>query len=158
MVATSEEQVLFNGHPSWRSILGLYVRGWIGTVVVAVLVASVTDIAARHVEIGWVVIAVAVSLCTVLLAGLVKRKRTLYTITTQRLTIRAGLLARDVQETRLDRIQNVNCRQSVLERILGVGTVDFDTAAGAQYSFSFRGLARPDEVVRTVDRALRQRV
>ena len=43
----------------------------------------------------------------------------------------------------------------MLERILGVGTVDFDTAAGAEYNFAFRGLAAPEEVVRTVDGALR---
>jgi uncharacterized membrane protein YdbT with pleckstrin-like domain len=100
------------------------------------------------------VLAVAICLAVVLLAGLVSRKRTLYTITTQRLTIRTGLFARAVQETRLERIQNVYSRQSMLERVLGVGTVDFDTAAGAEYSFSFRGLADPAQVVRTVDRAL----
>jgi uncharacterized membrane protein YdbT with pleckstrin-like domain len=150
------EQVLFHGHPSWRSILGLYVKGWLATVLLAVLVAAVTDIAAGHVEVGWVVLAVAISLAAVVLAGFAKRKRTLYTITSQRLTIRTGLFARAVQETRLDRIQNVNSRQSVLERLLGVGTIDFDTAAGAEYSFAFRGLAAPEQVVRTVDRALRE--
>ena len=155
MEATSEEQVLFSGHPSRRSILDLYLKGWIGTVLAAVLVAAITDIGAGHVEVGWVVLAVAVALAGVLLAGLLARKRTLYTITTGRLTIRTGLLARDTQETRLDRIQNVNCRQSMLERLLGVGTIDFDTAGGAEYSFKFRGLAQPHEVVRTVDRALR---
>jgi uncharacterized membrane protein YdbT with pleckstrin-like domain len=155
MDATSEEQLLWGGHPSWRSILDLYLKGWLGTVVVAVLVAAITDIAAGHVELGWVVLAVALSLAVVALAGLVKRKRTLYTITSQRLTIRTGLIARSVQETRLDRIQNVNSRQSMLERVLGVGTVDFDTAGGAAYSFAFRGLAAPDQVVRLVDGALR---
>jgi uncharacterized membrane protein YdbT with pleckstrin-like domain len=153
--ATSEEHVLFHGHPSWRSILDLYVKGWIATVVAAILVAAITDIASGQVELGWVVLVVAISLGAVLLAGFLSRKRTLYTITTQRLTIRTGLLARDVQETRLERIQNVNCRQSMLERILGIGTIDFDTAAGAEYNFSFRGLSAPTQVVRTVDAALR---
>ena len=155
MGESPEEQILFTGHPSWRSILDLYVKGWVGTVAAAVLVAAITEIAAGHVELGWFVLVVGAALAMVLLAGLVKRKRTLYTITSQRLTIRTGLLARAVQETRLDRIQNVNSRQSMLERILGVGTVDFDTAAGAEYNFSFRGLAAPDQVVRTVDGALR---
>jgi uncharacterized membrane protein YdbT with pleckstrin-like domain len=155
--ATSEEQVLWHGHPSWRSILDLYVKGWLATVVAAVLVAAITDIGAGHIELGWVVLAVAFSLTAVALAGLIRRKRTLYTITSQRLTIRTGLIARSVQETRLDRIQNVNSRQSMLERLLGIGTVDFDTAGGAEYSFAFHGLTAPDQVVRTVDGALRAR-
>jgi uncharacterized membrane protein YdbT with pleckstrin-like domain len=156
MGVVPEEQILFSGHPSWRSIIDLYLKGWMATVVAAVLVAAITDIAAGHVELGWVALVVAVALAVVLLLGLVERKRTLYTITSQRLTIRTGLLARAVQETRLERIQNVNSRQSMLERILGVGTVDFDTAAGAEYNFAFRGLAAPDQIVRTVDGALRE--
>jgi uncharacterized membrane protein YdbT with pleckstrin-like domain len=156
MSAISEEQVLFHGHPSWRSILDVYVKGWLAAIAVAVVVAAVTDIGGGRIDIALVVLAIAVSLAVVVLVGLVKRKRTLYTITTQRLTIRTGLFARDVQETRLDRIQNVNSSQSMLERILGVGTIDFDTAAGAEYNFSFRGLADPEQVVRTVDQALRE--
>jgi uncharacterized membrane protein YdbT with pleckstrin-like domain len=61
-----------------------------------------------------------------------------------------------VRQTRLDRVQNVNARQSILERLLGVGTVDFDTAGGVGYDFTFHGVANPREIVRTVDRALRE--
>lgn len=156
MEASSEEEVLFHGHPSWRSILDVYAKGWLATLLAALLVAAITDVADAHVVVGFVVLAVAISLAVVLVVGFVKRKRTLYTITTQRLTIRTGLFARDVQETRLERIQNVYSRQSILERVLRVGTIDFDTAAGAEYNFAFHGLADPDQVVRTVDRALRE--
>lgn len=152
-----EEQVLFHGHPSWRSILGLYLKGWLAAIVAGVLAAAVTDLAVGHIEAGWVVIVVLVVLGVVLVAGYLTRVRTLYTITTERLTIRTGLLSRALQETRLDRIQNVNSRQSLLERLLGVGTIDFDTAAGAEYNFAFHGLAQPAQVVRTVDAALRDR-
>jgi uncharacterized membrane protein YdbT with pleckstrin-like domain len=65
-------------------------------------------------------------------------------------------MARDLRQTRLERIQNVNARQSMLERLLRVGTVDFDTAGGADYDFTFHGVANPGEIVRTVDRALRR--
>jgi uncharacterized membrane protein YdbT with pleckstrin-like domain len=155
MDVTAEERILFHGHPCWRSILGFYLKGWLATVGAGVLAAAVTDVVAGHVQAGWVVIVVAVCLAAVLIGGYLQRQRTLYTITSQRLTIRTGIVARDVQETRLDRIQNVNSRQSLLERMLGVGTIDFDTAAGAEYSFAFHGLAEPNKVVRTVDAALR---
>ena len=38
--------------------------------------------------------------------------------------------------------------------MLGIGTVDFDTAAEAGFDFSFRGVGDPRGIVRTVDRAL----
>jgi len=48
--------------------------------------------------------------------------------------------------------------QRLIERALGVGTVDFDTAGSAAFDFSFVGVAEPRRLVRTVDRALRARL
>jgi uncharacterized membrane protein YdbT with pleckstrin-like domain len=102
------------------------------------------------------VLAVAVVFAVTLLIGLVRRVALTYTITDQRLTIDRGLLARDVHECRLERVQNVNTSQSLLERILRIGTVDFDTAAESGFDFAFRGVADPHAIVRTVDRALHE--
>ena len=46
-------------------------------------------------------------------------------------------------------------RGSVSQRMLRVGSVDFDTAGSAEFNFSFRGVSHPRQIVRTVDRALR---
>src|SRR5205814_4714212 len=89
----------------------------------------------------------------VVLAGFVKRIFTNYTITNRRLHIRRGIVSREIQETRLERVQNVNYNQSILQRLLQVGDVDFDTAAGDDYNFVFAGVADPEEVVERVDRA-----
>jgi uncharacterized membrane protein YdbT with pleckstrin-like domain len=153
----ADEHVLFDGHPSWRSILDFYLKGTVAAVIAGAMAGVVTAIANGHVQVGWIVVAVVVVLALVLLSGLIARARTTYTITNQRLMIQHGLLARSHQEARLERVQNVASRQSVLERLLGVGTVEFDTAGEAQYDFSFRGVANPREIVRTVDRALRER-
>ena len=56
-------------------------------------------------------------------------------------------------ETRLERVQNVNYRQSVYQRVMQIGDVDFDTAASDDYAFVFAGVANPGEVVRRVDQA-----
>jgi len=87
---------------------------------------------------------------------LVRRVATTYTITNHRLHIRRGIIARRTQEARLERVQNVNTEQGVLERILQVGTVDFDTAGTTDSDFSFRGVSQPEKVVAAVDRAQRE--
>ena len=101
------------------------------------------------------IIAVVVVFVLMVLVGFVRRLSTTYTITNRRLTIESGVLSRDLHQTRLERVQNVNMRQNVLERMLRVGDVDFDTAASADYDFAFRGVADPRDIVQTVDRALR---
>jgi uncharacterized membrane protein YdbT with pleckstrin-like domain len=92
----------------------------------------------------------------VVVTGLIRRVATTYTITNRRLTIDIGLLSRTLHETRLHRVQNVNSRQTLLERMLRVGTVDFDTAGSADFDFAFRGVGEPRQIVRTVDRALHE--
>jgi len=147
------EQIMFQGHPSWRSILGFYIKGLLVVLVIAFLVGVVTNIANGDTDTGLVVIVAIVGAAIVVLAGLIKRITTHYTITTRRLHIQRGIISRDIQETRLERVQNVNYNQSFLERILQVGDVDFDTAAGDDYNFIFGGVADPADVVEKVDRA-----
>ena len=117
--------------------------GLLVAVVAGVIAGVVTRISGGGVQAGWVGAAVLVVFVVVLVWGLIRRISTTYTITNRRLTIRSGLLSREMHETRLERVQNVNSRQRLLERILGVGTVDFDTAAGAAYDFTFRGVDDP---------------
>ena len=137
-------------------MLALYGKGFALAVVIGALAGVVSDIADNSVKVVWVVIAVAVVLALVGLVGFIRRIQTTYTITDKRLTIVSGLLSRDQHETRLERVQNVNSSQSVLERILRIGTVDFDTAASAEYDFAFRGVANPKAIVVTVDRAIQE--
>jgi uncharacterized membrane protein YdbT with pleckstrin-like domain len=148
------EQVFFHGHPSWRSMLAFYLRGLLVAVLAGVIAGIVTRISSGGVEVGWVAVAVLIVFLVVLAWGLIRRIATTYTITNRRLTIRSGLLSRELHETRLERVQNVNSRQRLLERLLGIGTVDFDTAGGAAYDFSFRGVEDPSGIVRTVNTAL----
>ena len=142
------EEMVFEGHPSWRAVLTFYVAG-IAIVAVAAAIGALVSGAALAVGLGAVVLAL------VILVGLVKRQATRYVITSERLHIRKGILAKRTQETRVQRVQNVNTEQSFFERIMQVGTVDFDTAGTDDSEFRFVGVANPEEVVRAVDRAQR---
>jgi uncharacterized membrane protein YdbT with pleckstrin-like domain len=121
-------------------------KGVLAVAVIGVIVLLVTSTG-----LGVGVLAAGVAL--VVLAGFVKRMATVYTITNQRLRIKRGLLAKKIQQTRIDRVQNVNTDQSVVERMLRVGTVDFDTAGTDDSEFTFAGVSSPNKVVEAVDRA-----
>ena len=143
------EKVIFEGRPSWRSILSFYVTGLAAAVAAGVIVALVD-------ETSTGVIVYLVLMGVLLLVGWVRRLSTRYTITNERLHIQRGILARKSQQTNLERVQNVNTSQSVVERILRVGTVDFDTAGTDDSDFTFAGVASPAGVVQAVDRAQRE--
>jgi uncharacterized membrane protein YdbT with pleckstrin-like domain len=144
---------MFEGHPSWRSIIGFYIKGLFLVLIACFGVAIVTGIAGDETDSGLVALVAVIGVAVVVLAGFIKRITVHYTITTRRLHIKRGIIAREIQETRLERVQNVNYNQSLMQRLLQVGDVDFDTAAGDDFNFVFAGVANPDEVVERVDRA-----
>jgi uncharacterized membrane protein YdbT with pleckstrin-like domain len=143
------EHVVFEGHPSWRGLLSFYIGGFFAVAAVGVIAGLIWGF--------WVGLAVgAALLALMLLVGFVKRMSTTYLVSTQRLYIRRGLLSKRMQQTRIDRVQNVNTAQSVRDRLLRVGTVDFDTAGTDDSEFRFVGIANPSSVVAAVDRAQRE--
>ncbi|HEY2769643.1 MAG TPA: PH domain-containing protein [Solirubrobacteraceae bacterium] len=149
------EEVFFTGHPSWRSILAFYLKGLVLTIVAGAIAGIVTRATGRSVDVAWVALVVVVGLLIMVVAGLLRRISTTYTISSRRLAITTGILSKEHHETRLERVQNVNSSQSVVERLLRVGDVQFDTAGSADYNFAFLGVSGPQQIVRTVDRALR---
>jgi uncharacterized membrane protein YdbT with pleckstrin-like domain len=123
--------------------------------VVVVLGALVGGITAITSDAKWGLSGgvVVVGFALVVLVGFIRRISTVYTITNQRLRIKRGILSKRIQQTRIDRVQNVNTDQSVVDRMLRVGTVDFDTAGTDDSDFTFAGVSNPSRVVEAVDRA-----
>ena len=116
---------------------------------VIALITAISD----EVKGGLVAAVVVVGAALVILIGFLRRIATVYTITNQRLRIKRGILSKRIQQTRINRVQNVNTDQSVLDRVLRVGTVDFDTAGTDDSDFTFAGVSSPSRVVEAVDRA-----
>jgi uncharacterized membrane protein YdbT with pleckstrin-like domain len=141
------EQVIYEGRPSWRSILGFYIAG-LAIVAVAAAIAYAVSGAGLAAAVGGGVFVLLV------IVGWLKRVSTRYSITDRRMRIQRGIVRRHVEETRVERVQNVTVSQGVLERILQIGTVDFDTASNREDdTFQFRGIAQPEKITRLVDQA-----
>lgn len=142
------EQIIFQGHPSWRALLAFYLKGLLIGVVIAVIAKLIGE------GTFTVFLIILIALGIAILVGFIKRMATTYTITNRRLNIKRGIFARDIQETRLERVQNVSYSQTVFQRVLQVGDVDFDTASSdSENEFVFNGVADPQGVVTEVDRA-----
>jgi uncharacterized membrane protein YdbT with pleckstrin-like domain len=150
MELRSGESELFEGRPSWRALMTFYVAGLGLAVAVLVILGFLAD------EMGLAVVIAAVIAALTLVIGYVRRIATKYLITSQRLRISRGIVRKKVQETRLERVQNVNYEQGVLDRIFRVGNVDFDTAGTDDSEFVFEWVNNPEGVVQAVDRAVEE--
>jgi membrane protein YdbS with pleckstrin-like domain len=143
------EETVFEGHPSWRGVVSFYATAVGGALLVAIVVGLGAGTAAGIVA-GAALVAVA------LVVGVARRTATRYLVTTRRLCIRRGIVTRRVQQARIGRVQNVNTAQTLVNRILRVGTLEFDTAGTDDGELRFVGVAAPDLVAAAVDRARRE--
>src|SRR5882757_1524438 len=142
------EMIIYEGHPSWRSILDFYLKG----LAVAVALGAIGWFAISH---GAGAAVAAAVFAVTLIVGFLKRIGTDFVITNERLHIRRGLMSKHIQQTKLERVQNVNTNQSIVERLLRVGSVDFDTAGTDDSDFVFNGVGNPAAIVAAVDAAQR---
>jgi uncharacterized membrane protein YdbT with pleckstrin-like domain len=143
----SGERVIYQGHPSWRAIIGFYLKGALVGAAAGVLAGLIDSSTSLGILVFVVILAITI------LVGFIKRVATVYTITDRRLNIKVGIIARKVQETRLQRVQNVNYNQGVYERVMQIGDVEFTTAGTDESNFVFAGVAQPEEVVQNVEQA-----
>jgi uncharacterized membrane protein YdbT with pleckstrin-like domain len=145
---TPGERIIYEGHPSWRSIIDFYFKGAVFTAAVGAGLWAIGEIF-RDEGADWALITAVLLLGAALTAagGFIKRWATRYAITTKRLSVRRGIISRDVQEARVERVQDVGYSQSVIQRLLRIGDIDFDTASDASEEFVFAGVSDPDRLL-----------
>lgn len=85
---------------------------------------------------------------------------TRYRLTTQRLFVQTGLIAKNLEEVELFRVKDVTLSQGVLDRMLGTGTVTVLSTDDTAPRLELTGIRDPlaaKEAIRTAFRAARQR-
>lgn len=144
---TPGERIIYEGHPSWRSIIDFYLRGAAFTAAVGAGLWVVGELFGDGADWALITAVLLAGAALTGLAGFIKRWATRYAITTKRISVRRGIISRDVQETRVERIQDVGYSQGVIQRILQIGDVDFDTASDQADEFVFTGVSDPEDLL-----------
>jgi uncharacterized membrane protein YdbT with pleckstrin-like domain len=144
------EHIVWSGRPSWRSMLASYIKWGVLALVPGVGGQILDSVTSADIPVWWLWLITVVLLLLVLLAGWIQRIDTHYAVTNQRINIRTGIFSRADHSTSYERLQNVKTYQSFLERMLGVGLVDFDTAAGDDFDFKFTGIDDPAGLAKQV--------
>jgi uncharacterized membrane protein YdbT with pleckstrin-like domain len=148
-----DEQIIYQGRPSPRASIGFFVRWGI----LGLMPAAVATYLWTRNDATWLSLADWWGISALLIVALIIRNAAYrrsfrFTVTSQRIVIRSGIVARTEHATTISRIQNVTIRQSILQRMLGIGDVEFDTAGGDlnEADFRFVGIAHPQQVVHRV--------
>ena len=152
-MSTAGETTVWQGHPSWKSMLLFYVK-WTLVSLIPVAVWVGLDAGGSDIAATWFAAATGVGLVLTYVVGWIKRQTTRYLVTDRRIHIRTGIMSRNERTTHVDRVQNVNLNQTIFQRMLGIGDVDWDTAGtdASDADFTFRGVDDPGGLVHAADR------
>lgn len=104
---------------------------------------------------GTALIITVVIAVVVLAWTLLETIRWKYTITNRRVFVRHGLVSVNEQTARLERVQDVTLRQSLFDRVFGVGRLRIDTAGSEGGALEFKALTQPTHVREVLDAAVR---
>ena len=147
--AVEEEHEIWAGRPSWRGRMAILVPG----VLLTALVLVVCLWAGAPATVTLVVVGV-VALVTIVWAFL-ETIRWKYTVTNRRVFVRHGLVSIHEQTARLERVQDITLRQTLFDRLFGVGSLLIDTAGSSGGAFEFKALLEPTHVREVLDAAVR---
>lgn len=141
MLAT-DEVVVFHAHAHWkRLVLPVLVTVATAAALWALLVFVVPS-PEDHAWQRWSLVGVAVAVVLVLgVWPVLVWVASTDTLTTQRLISRRGVLTREGRDIPIDRVHSVSYRRTVLDRVLGCGTLVVRTA-GDQSDVELEDVAR----------------
>lgn len=123
-----DEDVVLDLHPHWKALLlpALLVPVVVG--VASYLVFLVPDWSARTALRWGIVVVAALVLARWSIWPFLKWVTTRYVLTNRRVVIRSGVLARSGRDIPLTRVNDVSFRHSLIDRMLGCGTLTIESA------------------------------
>src|SRR6202012_534632 len=115
-------------HPHWKTLVGPVLGAFV--IVAALLVGEVVIPGGRDAAVERLAAAVLaiVLLMWWLIYPLLRWRTTRYELTTRRMRLRTGVVARNGSDIPLSRITDVSFRKSPLDRLLGSGTLVVESA------------------------------
>jgi membrane protein YdbS with pleckstrin-like domain len=94
--------------------------------------------------VGFLALGFAALAAVLFLARRIRASADEFVVTNRRVMRKTGLVAREIEQVPVEKIQDVTVEQGVLGRLLGYGTVLVETASERMGMLAFPDIARPE--------------
>jgi membrane protein YdbS with pleckstrin-like domain len=148
------ETVALDLRPHWWYFSRNIFTG-IPLLIILILVLNIDDDDLRKYT-GWIVGLAAVAWALWLVLKYLQWKMTYFVVTSRRVIYRTGVLAKKGVEIPLERVNNINFHQRIIDRVIGAGDLDIESAGkDGQSHFDF--IRHPDGVQHEIYRMMETR-
>jgi uncharacterized membrane protein YdbT with pleckstrin-like domain len=130
-----DERIMLHKHPHWKML--------VLPVVLFLLIVALSGFFAAVIEgrswerNGWIALGVlgGIGVVWLTVVPLLRWRTTHFVLTTRRVLVREGILTRSGIDIPINRINSVQFRHNVIERILGCGTLIIESASDEPLEF-----------------------
>lgn len=125
---TEDEKIVLEFHPHWSTLVSTIFWAVVAIVVAGVVIFFIPDGGAQTIIR---LIVGAIGIVAVIVVGFLPFLRwvtTTYTLTNRRFVMRHGILSRAGRDIPLTRVNDVSFHHSLIERMLGTGTLVIESA------------------------------
>jgi uncharacterized membrane protein YdbT with pleckstrin-like domain len=148
------ETVALDLRPHWWYFSRNILTG-IPLFIILILVLNIEDDTIRGV-LGWIVGIVAIAWVGWLVLKYFQWTMTYFVVTSRRVIYRTGVIAKKGVEIPLERVNNINFHQRLIDRVIGAGDLDIESAGkDGQSHFDF--IRHPDGVQHEIYRQMETR-
>jgi uncharacterized membrane protein YdbT with pleckstrin-like domain len=148
------ETVALDLRPHWWYFSRNIFTG-IPLLIILILVLNIDDDDLRKYT-GWIVGLAAVAWAVWLVLKYFQWKMTYFVVTSRRVIYRTGVISKKGVEIPLERVNNINFHQRIIDRIIGAGDLDIESAGkDGQSHFDF--IRHPDGVQHEIYRMMETR-
>ncbi len=149
------EKVLYEAHPSMFRNHPLWFIGLILLCLVGFALPFLPFITSGMTKFVEILVPMVIGLICFGVWWL-KCKGTTVTVTSERTSCRRGILSKSITEVWHQDIRNVQLDQSLIQRILDVGTIGISSAGQSGLEISVSGIPNPDKIKQLIDQYRRR--
>jgi membrane protein YdbS with pleckstrin-like domain len=149
---SAPESPLWAGRTHWSH--------YIGSVLLGILFAVLIGYFCYHFLSGsaaWKTGSLLILVCALVVSGRVLWNilSSRYRITTQRLFIERGILSQTIDQTELVRVDDVRVRRGLIDRMLGLGTIEVISTDATDQAVMMEGVRNPQAVAEHIRERMR---
>lgn len=140
LVTKPDEEIVWFGTVSWRSIAVPLIAALIGTIFFSLMIGVGSPGAGAFFFIIFTV--------GIVIAAVIHKLRSEYALTSERVYSRSGIISRDATDARFERVTDVTLVQGLLGRALDYGKLKFNTAGSTFHEVVMSGIENPKDKLR----------
>ena len=152
--AGDTEEVYYEGTPQLRGHLGQVALYWILGIAVILIPFLYATLFKPHSMIWWLTVSLVVIGIILMVVPILTIKRTRYRITNYRIDFERGWLSTTIDTMELWHVEDLKFHQSLLERMLSVGTIEIFSHDDTSPNLYMRGIPNARQLFSTLEQRI----